>query len=179
MSMNDDDFEMLSDEAKGIIKRLRDERDEAKQALEAKFAEGKEAAKAEFEARSTIGSWTQAYHPEKKEDEGLRDTFLRLHATPEEQTEENFHAFAKSVGREPVKDDAGASEQPGTTVTAGTTAPKKDDFHQTGGADAGSKRYDREEWLQLVGTDPKAAEAAFKSGQVDLSEVTAGLGPDR
>ena len=175
MSMNDDDFEELSDEAKGIIKRLRDERDEAKQASEAKFEEGKQAALAEVEAQRTIGSWTQSYHPEKKEDEGLRDTFLRLHATPEDQTEENFHAFAKSVGREQVKAEGSDSSEKQTTGTA----PQKDTFHETGGADAGSKRYNRDEWLQLAGTDPKAAEAAFKGNQVDLSEVRAGLGPDR
>lgn len=82
------------------------------------------------------------------------------------------------------------AEEHGLVVGGGKTAKEaepKGEAEGEGGfkpvsspqAQGSSGVLTREEWLKLAGSDPQAAEAAFKANRVDLSGIRTGLGPEK
>lgn len=134
-----------------------------------------------FEALE-LGRQKESTLAEKFKDAGVEPrrvkifTALNKDVDPDRVTKEQIQSFAREEGfevQEKVEGetestgDEGGEEEGGFKPVTSPTSTKP----------TGS--MNREDWLKLAATDPKAAEAAFNAGQVDLSDVTAGLGPDK
>lgn len=96
---------------------------------------------------------------------------------PTSVTKESVLAYARE-NELPIKEAEAPAEGEGAGEGEGTTAAEG--FQPKAPQGAGSANQgalNREAFLRLVQSDPAAAEAAFKAGKVDLSEVYKGLGP--